>query len=91
MYYRIATILPAALLLLALAVAVRADSPPPALRSAITGGGGALAAEGYRLIGAIGQPVAGTLQAGGYRLTVGVITGSADVAVGQVYLPLVRR
>ena len=46
-------------LLLALASVALADSPPPARRGAITGGGGMLAANGYTLVRAIGQPLAG--------------------------------
>jgi hypothetical protein len=77
------------MLLLALATVVRADSPPPALRSAITGGGGALAANGYQLTGAIGQPLAGPVATQGqYGLTSGLFGGAGG---SHVYVGIVRR
>ena len=78
-------------LLLALATIVRADSPPPALRSALTGGGGTLSASGYALTGAIGQPLAGPIASQGqYGLTSGLFGGSA-AASSHVYVSMVRR
>lgn len=78
------------LLLLALASVVRADSPPVALRSALTAGGGSLSASGYTLTGAIGQPLAGPVgQANGYALTSGLFGGAAGGS--RVYVSVVRR
>jgi hypothetical protein len=85
----------AALLLLALAGAVRADNSPLALHSAMAGGGGALSAGGLTLVGAIGQPAAGALQAGAYRLNSGVIVAgaaqNAEPNNARLFLPLLRQ
>jgi hypothetical protein len=86
---RILTTLLSALLLLLLASAVRAGSPPPALRSAITAGGGTLAANGSALTDAIGQPLAGPVATQGqYALTSGLVGGASG---RNVYLPGIRR
>jgi len=81
------------LLLLALAGTASADTGLLRLHSAFTDGGGALSAGDYSLVGAIGQPAAGTLQAGELRLTSGVITAGAapEETYEYLYLPLVRR
>lgn len=83
-----------ALLLLTLAAVARADSDTLIVQGAITSGGGALSAGGYSLAGAIGQPLAGTLQAGEYRLTSGTVPPGLvpqPAPDAQVYLPLVRH
>jgi hypothetical protein len=84
-----------ALLLLALAGVVRADGDSLALDlAAPVSGGGVLSGGDYALVGAIGQPVAGALQAGEYSLASGTVPPDivAQPALnGSVYLPLVQR
>lgn len=78
-----------ALLLLALAGAVRADGATLALIGAAPlSGGGALSGGGYALAGAIGQPVTEGLAAGEYELTSGAIGAAGEE---RVYLPLMRQ
>ena len=80
------------LLLLALAVTVQADSPPPTLRSAITAGGGILSTGGYQLTGAIGQPLAGLVaMQGQYALTSGLFGGAGGATRKGIYISLIRR
>jgi hypothetical protein len=89
---RISMTLLAALLFLALGTLVRADSPPVALRSALTGGGGTLSAGGYRLTGALGQPLAGpVVTQGQYAFTSGLFGGAAGANGREVYLSLIKR
>lgn len=79
-----------ALLLLALAGAVRADGATLALIGAAPlSGGGALSGGGYALVGALGQPAAGALRAGEYELSSGGIAPPAGEEL--VFLPMLRR
>jgi uncharacterized membrane protein len=55
-------------------------------------GGGASSSGNYSLTGTIGQPDAGTLSGGGYRLEGGFWGGlGAVVAFQRVYLPLTTK
>lgn len=82
-----------ALLLLALAGVVRADGDTLTLGiAAPVSGGGALSGGEYALVGAMGQPVAGTLQAGEYSLASGTLPPdivAQPVPNPRVYLPLI--
>lgn len=80
-----------ALLLLAFASLAQADSVPTTLRSVATNGGGALSAGDYALVGAIGQPLAGTLQAGDEQLTSGIGVGWVESRDARVYVPMINR
>lgn len=82
-----------ALVVLALAVTVPAFAQTGgyAIESfTVAGGGGTSSGGGFTLTSAIGQPEAGTLAGGAFKLTGGFLA-AAVVAGGPVYLPLVHR
>lgn len=79
------------LLLLATVVLAAADGAPSITRWVIGGGGGQAESGDYALAGTLGQPVAGLVTVGNYRLSSGFWSGPPAAAAARLYLPLLLR
>lgn len=79
------------LLLLATVILAAGDGPRSITRWVIGSGGGQVVGGDCTLASTIGQPVAGVVVAGNYRLTSGFWSGPPAAAVARLYLPLLMR
>jgi hypothetical protein len=89
---RIATLLAVVLLgsLLLVSIVLAAPESYEILWSTVDGGGGSSSNGIYSLKGTIGQPDAGAMSNGEYKLAGGFWAGAATASEYEIYIPLVK-